>query len=500
MNEYLKNKLKKNKGWLPISDLTQNPRVKALTDDVSVIVKVLKSSDLFKVSDDSLRVKGKIANIDSSASVVYIFGFPTTYNLDNITAFFTARGLNVKTIRMEHKAELFTGFALVGFASPDEAQEVVKKPLTVDGSRLFVPTPMAPKLSKKLQFYARILKQVEFYFSDSYLPRDQFLKQELENNDGWLPISVLATFPRVKAVTESVFLITQALKKPSGRLEISTDYLKVRRKTEVPKKLDNSAIVFITGFPTTYTINKIYMALIDQGLNVKCIRMDRENNLFTGSIYAELSSPFEAQKALNKTIQFHAMHLFIHPAPSAFAKMPSSSYSQHAQILKQVEFYFSDSNLPRDQFLKRNLKKNDGWLPISILTTFSRLKALSEDVFVIAEALKSSDLLEVSEDSSKVKRKTEVPKDFDNFDSIVFIRGFPPTYNLDKIYDVLTAQDWNVKCVRMYRRNNIFNGSVLAELASSDEAHEVMKKTMYIYHDSRMIRLQIAPHISRFER
>lgn len=97
-----------------------------------------------------------------------------------------------------------------------------------------------------------------------------------------------------------------------------------------------------------------------------------------------------------------------------------------AKILKQVEFYFSDSNLPTDKFLTEELKNNEGWLPIATLTRFARLKALSDDVSVIAEALKKSpELLEVSEDSLKVKRKTELPENVDQSPSIIYVKGFP---------------------------------------------------------------------------
>jgi len=66
------------------------------------------------------------------------------------------------------------------------------------------------------------------------------------------------------------------------------------------------------------------------------------------------------------------------------------------QIVEQVEFYFSDSNLIKDKFLKDLVNKDDeGYVPIETLLTFNRLKKLSNDATVISNALKASTFLKV---------------------------------------------------------------------------------------------------------
>lgn len=67
-----------------------------------------------------------------------------------------------------------------------------------------------------------------------------------------------------------------------------------------------------------------------------------------------------------------------------------------AKIVKQVEFYFSDSNIVKDKFLMEATKKNpEGFVPIETLLTFNRLKTLTTDKQVVANALKKSDKLVV---------------------------------------------------------------------------------------------------------
>ena len=54
-------------------------------------------------------------------------------------------------------------------------------------------------------------------------------------------------------------------------------------------------------------------------------------------------------------------------------------------IRKQVEFYFSDSNYRKDTFLKAAAESDpDGFVAISVLLTFNRLKSLTTDVAVVA--------------------------------------------------------------------------------------------------------------------
>lgn len=81
-----------------------------------------------------------------------------------------------------------------------------------------------------------------------------------------------------------------------------------------------------------------------------------------------------------------------------------------ARILKQVEYYFSDENLPNDKFLLKQMKKDKaGFVSISLIGSFRKMKKLSKDVSLIAEALKESSQLVVSSDGKKVKRLHPLP-------------------------------------------------------------------------------------------
>lgn len=76
---------------------------------------------------------------------------------------------------------------------------------------------------------------------------------------------------------------------------------------------------------------------------------------------------------------------------------------------KQIEYYFSEENLQRDFFLRRKMQKG-GWIPISLIASFHRVQALTQNVTLIIEAIQESDKLELSEDKLHVRGKNDPDK------------------------------------------------------------------------------------------
>lgn len=60
------------------------------------------------------------------------------------------------------------------------------------------------------------------------------------------------------------------------------------------------------------------------------------------------------------------------------------------RIIRQVEYYFGDHNLPKDRFMREVLEDNRGWIPMEIMVTFKRLAELSKDADFIMSALDKS--------------------------------------------------------------------------------------------------------------
>lgn len=76
----------------------------------------------------------------------------------------------------------------------------------------------------------------------------------------------------------------------------------------------------------------------------------------------------------------------------------------------QVEFYFSDSNLPNDKFLLSKVGGSSNYaVPLDLLHTFKRMRRF-QPFSAIVEALKSSESLELTENDTCVRRKTPLPE------------------------------------------------------------------------------------------
>ena len=87
---------------------------------------------------------------------------------------------------------------------------------------------------------------------------------------------------------------------------------------------------------------------------------------------------------------------------------------QRDKILTQVEFYFSDANLPTDAFLMKKVKSNpEGWVPLHVIVSFNRMKQLlkKNPPKVVAEILtEKSEALVVNDEGTQIRRATPLPK------------------------------------------------------------------------------------------
>ncbi|XP_063043564.1 la-related protein 7 isoform X2 [Engraulis encrasicolus] len=83
-----------------------------------------------------------------------------------------------------------------------------------------------------------------------------------------------------------------------------------------------------------------------------------------------------------------------------------------ADVKKQVEFWFGDANLHKDRFLKQQISESrDGYIDISVLTTFNKMKKLTTDVKLIARALKNSSMVEVNLEGTCIRRRRPLGSD-----------------------------------------------------------------------------------------
>lgn len=58
------------------------------------------------------------------------------------------------------------------------------------------------------------------------------------------------------------------------------------------------------------------------------------------------------------------------------------------------EYYFSEDNLVRDFFMRRKMDE-EGFLPVTLIASFHRVQALTNDVSLVISAMSESDKLEM---------------------------------------------------------------------------------------------------------
>ncbi|CAF2634829.1 unnamed protein product [Rotaria sp. Silwood2] len=162
------------------------------------------------------------------------------------------------------------------------------------------------------------------------------------------------------------------------------------------------------------------------------------------------------------------------------------------KIIRQIEYYFSDINMVRDKFLKNEIVKDDGWIPLSILTTFKRLQSLTTDFKTIINALKKSfsGLLQLNETENKIRRHPDRPLpnsqaelELSLQNRTVYVKGFPKTEDvtLDKLlqfFEKYGATD-NIQMKKQFKTKE-FNGSVFVIFPNEDKAREFVENSKKI--------------------
>ncbi|CAM6075640.1 unnamed protein product [Sphagnum tenellum] len=71
-----------------------------------------------------------------------------------------------------------------------------------------------------------------------------------------------------------------------------------------------------------------------------------------------------------------------------------SNTSLRVSLVKQIEYYFSMDNLCKDIFLRSKMD-DQGFIPVSVIANFNRVRMLTEDQTVILDALRNSSVVEL---------------------------------------------------------------------------------------------------------
>lgn len=157
----------------------------------------------------------------------------------------------------------------------------------------------------------------------------------------------------------------------------------------------------------------------------------------------------------------------------------------------QVEFYFSDSNLPNDKFLlgKVGGSQNNA-VELKILHTFKRMRHF-QPFEAIVDALRESKFLELTDDDTCVRRQEPLPESLNDgpdpnairvfedraMPRSVYVKGFGeevPSTQFD--IEAFFAPYGPTNAVRLRRNDQkVFKGSVFVEFETEELADAFLK-------------------------
>merc|ERR1712130_732415 len=173
------------------------------------------------------------------------------------------------------------------------------------------------------------------------------------------------------------------------------------------------------------------------------------------------------------------------------------------RVLIAAEFYFSNSNLSSDKYLRDLVERNDGWVSISTLASFSRIKGFGMNRKTLISALRSSkEFLEVDDQGKNVRRHLPLPSSPDLYNSTIYAKGFPLKTTVQFVrnfFQKYLNPGHSICCVRLrnLRQGNLsFKGSVFVEFSSVEEAERISKLQLATHDNKPMVLMMMNDYIN----
>ncbi|XP_015066413.1 la-related protein 1C-like isoform X1 [Solanum pennellii] len=88
--------------------------------------------------------------------------------------------------------------------------------------------------------------------------------------------------------------------------------------------------------------------------------------------------------------------------PPVFVHVPDTQLQ--TRIVNQMDYYFSNENLIKDIFLRKNMDEH-GWVPVTLIAGFNKVMELTDNIQLILNAARSSTVVEVQ--GEKLRRRND---------------------------------------------------------------------------------------------
>jgi len=175
------------------------------------------------------------------------------------------------------------------------------------------------------------------------------------------------------------------------------------------------------------------------------------------------------------------------------------------KVIRQVEYYFGDSNMQRDKFLQDEVAKDaEGWVPLTTMLKFKRLGDLvNGEAGAIVKSLKESNnnLVEIASDETKIRRNPgmKVPEFDDNYKRqqkarTCYVKGFGVDESLDNLQEYFDSYGLESVYMRRVPLSKQFKGSVFVTFKTQQNCDDFMNEAETKYKDEVLIKMYKAAY------
>ncbi|XWS33899.1 hypothetical protein CRYUN_Cryun22dG0122600 [Craigia yunnanensis] len=144
------------------------------------------------------------------------------------------------------------------------------------------------------QLHARIVNQIDYYFSNENLIKDTYLRQNMDDQ-GWVPIKLIAGFKKVSLLTDNIQLILDALGS-STVVEVQGD--KVRKRIDWMRWIMLPSVQFPTMSDQDMLVARVQNFSLDQRIANQSGARSQEDSHTDGLSGRSSSGDFNNQSQL----------------------------------------------------------------------------------------------------------------------------------------------------------------------------------------------------------
>ena len=149
-----------------------------------------------------------------------------------------------------------------------------------------------------------------------------------------VPLDIIASFSRMKKLSEELDVIRTALSQESQVIELNEEKTHVHRKTSLPESRETLArAVYVSGFPLDASLDDLQEFFAQHSQLVEAIRFRRtlKEREFKGSVFVEFASAEEALRFAGLDLQYREKPLTIKTKMSYFAQKNEEATSKRSQ-------------------------------------------------------------------------------------------------------------------------------------------------------------------------